>query len=72
MVAQGKTLQIPEAWIAATLAGLQRVNPHTVMPHYGELKEVFRHERQRTNGMEHTHVSATILVRLEFVARRLG
>jgi hypothetical protein len=72
MVAQGKTFQIPEAWIAATLAGLQRVNPYTVMPHYGELKEVFRHEHQQTNGMKHTHVSATILVRLEFVARRLG
>jgi hypothetical protein len=47
-----------------------RLLGHTAMPHCDELKEIFGHEHQWTNGTEHTHVNATILVRLEFVGRR--
>jgi hypothetical protein len=44
---------------------------HTVMPHYGELKEIFRHEHQRTNGTEHTHASVAIVLRLQFVGKEV-
>jgi hypothetical protein len=57
MVAQGNTLQIPEAWIAATLAGLQRVNPfirklQCLNAHSGDDDIALHLEHSDTNSQE--------------------